>query len=316
MLNRPSGRAFGNGLAVLLLLALAAGLGACSSDGTPATAASASASSDGGAGSSSGSIVTPAAANADGLWWGKLSRDGEAVNSVSCLLTVTGEIACLLYEDDPAIVIAPDPVVGNYGVPPVPTGGASGTLQLADTSDLSGSGVLYAAPGAVLFDQSSTVAPFEITGGRVTALASTRENPYQRQLELTISSLGKVSTLRAESDHYYFLELNGGVQQDRITGVYVTFAIFDDPASLAIDADGAFVSQSASGCLLSGHIGIIHPAFNGYAVNVTVDNCADQTGAYAGLAFLNDFIWVNGTDNLRIVVFNDTGFLAGEARKY
>jgi len=75
-------------------------------------------------------------------------------------------------------------------------------------------------------------------------------------------------------------------------------------------------SQSASGCVLSGSIGIIDWPYNGYATSVTVDNCGGLNGEYSGLAFLEDFVYVNGTDDLLVAVFNDTNFISGKARKY
>jgi len=261
-------------------------------------------------------LNSPAPDNGAGIWAGSLSRQGTIVNTASCLITEAGEIACSLYEAEPSLVLASDDIVGVYGVPPTATGGAHGAVNLADISRLSGSGILYAAPGSVLSDGTSTTAPFTITDGYLTDIAGTEANPIQERLDLTISSLGEISTLEVYFDHYYFRERHGDFSTDWIEGVYATFAIFDNPASLSIDADGSLYSQSASGCVLSGHIGIIDWRYNGYAANLTMANCAGLAGEYTGLAFLNDFIYVNGTDNLRIAVFNDTSFIAGEARKY
>lgn len=307
-------------LGVLSVLALAATLEACSPDGGPSVTLSptqAQAPTPPTAPDPSPAwLSSPAPDNGAGIWGGSLSRRGTIVNTASCLITEGGEIACSLYEAVPSVVPTSDEIVGVYSVPPTAIGGAHGTVNLADISKLSGSGMLYAAPGSVLSNGTSTTAPFTITDGYLTDIPGTEANPIQKRLDLTISSLGEVSALQAYFDHYYFRERHGDFTTDWIEGVYATFALFDDPASLSIDADGSLYSQSASGCVMSGHIGIIDWPYNGYAVNLTMENCAGLAGEYTGLAFLNDFVWVNGTDNLRIAVFNDTSFIAGEARKY
>jgi len=303
--------------AVLAVLALAEMLEACSQGSTQIPASAGSAPVPGPAlAPRPASLNNPAPDNGAGIWLGKLSRRGEIVNTASCLIIEVGEIACVLYQDEPTIVLATDPVVGAYGIPQTATGGAHGNIDLADTSQLTGSGTLYAAPGSFLSDGMSTVAPFTITSGYLTDIAGTTDNPIQKRIDLTISSLGEVSALQAEFDHYYFRERHGDFSSDWIEGVYATFAIFDDPASLSIDADGSLFSQSSSGCVLSGDIGIIDWPYNGYAATVILETCAGLTGAYSGLAFLDDFSYVNGTDDLLIAVFNGTNFIAGKARKY
>jgi hypothetical protein len=307
--------------AILSVLGLVTTLGACSGDGwqVPANAVPASGADPDAAPAPAAApawLNSPAPDNGAGIWLGSLSRHDVVVNTASCLITEAGEIACVFYEAVPQVTLASDPIVGVYGIPPTATGGAHGTVRLADTSNMSGSGTLYAAPGDFLSDGNSTVAPFTITDGYLTDINGTSDDPNQKRLDLTISSLGEVSTLRATFDHYYYRERHGDINNDWIEGVYATFAIFNDPASLSIDADDSMFSQSAAGCVLSGRFDIIDSLYNAYAADLTMANCDGLTGDYTGLAFLNDFVYVNGTDNLLIAVFSETSFISGEARKY
>lgn len=301
--------------AVSFMLALDAMLVACSPNSSQ-IAASPGPAGDSDPAPKAASLNSSPPDNGAGIWLGKLSRQGVIVNTVSCLITDAGEIACVLYEPVPSVTPKADENGDPYGVPPTATGGAHGTVHFTDTPNPSGSGTLYAAPGSFLSDGSSTAAPFTIADVDLTGIPGTEVNPTQKRLDLTISSLGEVSMLEAYFDHYYYRERHGDFSTDWIEGVYATFSIFDDHASLSIDADGSLYSQTASGCVLSGHIGIIDWHYNGYAASLTMENCRGLSGAYTGLAFLNDFLYVNGTDNLLVAVFNDTTFIAGEARKY
>jgi len=247
-------------------------------------------------------LPTSNGATGSGHWWGTLSRDGQVVNGAMCLLVESGELACYLTTDDSRYFPSETNVVGAM----------HGTVTVSTGSQATGSGKIYATPGNAVADGTSSVADFTVTGGALTASNS--------QIELTISSLGVDSVFSGNFDHYY--RTYGNAFLWPADGVYGTFDIYGDPASLSIDAAGPMFLQSASGCLGAGTMINIDPGhvrgtggYNAYTVNLTVSDCTEFDGAYEGLATLLDFGWVNGTDNLLIAVFNDTNVIVGEAVK-
>jgi hypothetical protein len=180
-------------------------------------------------------------------------------------------------------------------------GAVHGTIRAIDPNEISGSGRLYAAPGKVLADGVSAVADFTITGGAL--------SDANRVLELTISSLGELTTLSLSAlDRYYY----GDSSLLGLSAVYPIFNVFGDPASLTIDADGALFSQAESGCVLSGLVAIIDPTLNLYAVDVAVSNCSTLNGKYEGLATVAEIPPDNAITRLKIAVFNDASFIAGD----
>jgi hypothetical protein len=226
-----------------------------------------------------------------------------------CLLVEAGGLACILTNtsdeaagDEAAGVLSDKDMVGAV----------HGTLKVSSTSQASGSGKIYATPGNVLTDGTSVVADFTITGGSL--------YDQNRLLEFTFISLGEESTFNGYYDHYYATTGGGFVWPP--DGVYTSFEIYGDPASLSIDPNGALFLQTASGCSGNGQMTNIDPGhvrntggYNAYTVDVTVSDCPGLNGAYEGLATLIDFAWVNGTDNLVIAVFNGTTAIVGEAVK-
>jgi hypothetical protein len=153
----------------------------------------------------------------------------------------------------------------------------------------------------VLADGASIVADFTITGGAL--------SDANRALELTFDSLGETATLSLKSlDRYYY----GDSSLLGLTAVYPIFSVFGDPASFSIDADGALFSQAASGCVISGKVAIINPSLNLYAVNVTASACSTLDGAYAGLATVAEIPPDNAITRLKLAVFNDANFIAGD----
>lgn len=240
-----------------------------------------------------------------GHWWGVLSRDGEVLHSAMCLLVEAGELACVLARDE-----APD--FSAYFSDEYMVGAVHGTLKVSSTSQASGSGKIYATPGNVLTDGAAVVADFTITGGSL--------YDENRLLEFTFNSLGVESTFNGFYDHYYATVGRAFVWP--ADGVYPSFDIYGDPASLSIDPNGALFLQTASGCSGNGLMTNIDPehirntpGYNAYTVSVIVSDCPVLNGAYEGLATLIDFAWVNGTDNLVIAVFNETTAIVVEAVK-
>jgi hypothetical protein len=227
-----------------------------------------------------------------------------------CLLLVeAGELACVLTNiSDEA---AGDEAAGLFSDQNM-VGAVHGTLKVSSTSQASGSGKIYATPGNVLTDGTSVVADFTITGGSLSEQNSL--------LEFTFTSLGVESTFNGFYDHYYATVGRAFVWP--ADGVYTSFDIYGDPASLSIDPGGALFLQTESGCSGNGQMTNIDPehirntpGYNAYTVDVTLSDCPGLNGAYDGLATLIDFAWVNGTDNLVIAVFNETTAIVGEAVK-
>ena len=284
-------------------LVLIAALGGCSGSGEPTDPPQ----PIGNAPPTGGSDPPLPTANGDtggGIWWGVLSRDGEVVNDAMCLLVEAGELACVLGK--------PSNEGGVFQPSENMVGAVHGNVHVSDRSQASGSGKTYATQGNVLTDGVSVVADFTVVGGTL------REQ--NSLLDLTFTSLGEEYTFSGFYDHYYATVGNAFVWP--ADGVYTSFDIYGDPASLTIDPDGALFLQSASGCSGNGQMTNIDPGhvrntpgFNAYTVDVTVSDCEGLNGAHSGLATLIDFAWVNGTDNLVIAVFTDTTAIVGEAVK-
>jgi hypothetical protein len=226
-----------------------------------------------------------------------------------CLLVEAGELACVLTSTSDEA--AGDEAAGLFSDQNT-VGAVHGTLKVSSTSQASGSGKIYATPGNVLTDGTSVVADFTITGGSL--------SEQNRLLEFTFTSLGVQSTFNGFYDHYYATVGRAFVWP--ADGVYTSFDIYGDPASLSIDPGGALFLQTESGCSGNGQMTNIDPehirntpGYNAYTVDVTLSDCPGLNGAYDGLATLIDFAWVNGTDNLVIAVFNETTAIVGEAVK-
>jgi hypothetical protein len=283
----------------VLALALIAALGGCSGDGNPSRTDPPDPPGpieNGNAPpppSSEPPLPTSNPATGGGIWWGILSRGGEVVHSAMCLLVEAGELACVLFDtSDEGEGLLPEESM---------LGAVHGTLKVSSTRQASGSGKIYATPGNVLTDGTSVVADFTITGGSLS-----REN---RRLEFTLSSLGEESTFSGDFDHIdYVVPVDSAPD-----GVYTSFEIYGDPASLSIDPNGALFLQTASGCSGNGQIVLNTPGYNAYMVDVTVNDCPGLDGAYEGLAALFEVDSANGSDVLAISVFNETTAIVGVA---
>jgi hypothetical protein len=180
-------------------------------------------------------------------------------------------------------------------------GALHGQVRVVDSDEIGGSGKLYAAPGKVLTDGVSTVADFSIKAGLLSNL--------NRELSLTIESLGEETTLSLTGwDRYYFADsaLEG------LSAVYPIFNAFGDSAVVSIDANGAFFSQAASGCVIGGQVTLVDPTVNVYAANLAASNCSKLNGAYEGLATIVEIPFDNAITRLKLAVFNDATFIAGD----
>ena len=154
---------------------------------------------------------------------------------------------------------------------------AQGTMQVANTNQVSGSGMLYAEPGLVLAD-GKTVANLTISGGTVSEGST---------LNLTVEAAGTTSTVSTMFDPIY----NRGSALATVAGVY-DLIIFDDLSSFEIDATGAIFGQSSAGCVLSGEVTPKNATFNEYDVALGVmdiGSCGVPDGMYVGLGLTLDF---------------------------
>ena len=179
-----------------------------------------------------------------------------ATDDIDCLVADNLEFVCILSDTGTGDVLA---TVG-------------GTVLVANNTEVSGSGTLYAVPGSVLAD-GNTFANVTISAGTVSE-ANT--------LDLTVDAAGTTSTIATTYDVIYERASN----LSTIEAVYTTFDIFGDPSSFSIDAAGVISGQSNAGCMLAGQVTIIDAAFNAYDVSVDVTNiasCAVSDGTYDGL---------------------------------
>jgi hypothetical protein len=214
------------------------------------------------------------------------------------LVAEAGEFFCLL--DDRTSDVRR--FLGPYEVTSFTLLGAlHGQIRVVDSEEIDGSGKRYAAPGKVLRDGVSTVADFSITAGLLSDL--------NRALELTIESLGEATTLSLTGWDRYYL---GDSALTGVSAVYPIFDIFGDPATVSIDANGALLSQAASGCVLSGQIAIIDRTVNVYSASLVASSCSTLNGAYKGLVTVAEIPPDNAITRLKIAVFNDARFIAGD----
>ncbi len=183
----------------------------------------------------------------------------------------TDDLVCLVADNREFMCILSD-VVGNL------LASAQGTMQVANTNQVSGSGILYAVPGLVLAD-GKTVANLTISGGTVSEGST---------LNLTVEAAGTTSTVSTMFDPIY----NRGSALATVAGVYDLF-IFDDLSSFEIDATGAIFGQSSAGCVLSGEVTPKNATFNEYDVALGVmdiGSCGVPDGMYVGLGLTLDFV--------------------------
>jgi hypothetical protein len=185
-------------------------------------------------------------------------------DGIDCVVAISLEVACVLTDT------ATDEVIGA----------AQAAIQVTNNNQVSGTGVLYAAPGFVLTD-GSVVTALTITGGTFIE---------RDTLNLTVDAAGVTSTVSTLYDAIY----ERGSSLDTVGGVYSSFDIFGDPSSFAIDANGAISAQSNSGCIANGQVTIIDGLFNAYDVDLDVSGCAGLDGSYDGLGITQDS---NATDD-------------------
>jgi hypothetical protein len=177
----------------------------------------------------------------------------------------TDDIICLVADNREFMCILSD-TVGNL------LASAQGTMQVANTNQVSGSGMLYAVPGLVLAD-GKTVANLTISGGTVSE---------GNTLNLTVEAAGTTSIVSTTFDPIY----NRGSAVATVAGMY-NLDIFGDLAVVTIDATtGAINGSSSAGCVLSGDITPKNATFNEYDVALGVTNilnCGVPDGMYVGL---------------------------------
>jgi hypothetical protein len=65
-----------------------------------------------------------------------------------------------------------------------------------------------------------------------------------------------------------------------------------------------------------GNVTVVDPQLNGYWLRMAVSGCPSLDGEYEGIAFMLDFSWVNGYDQLLLVGFDGPHFIWGEAAKH
>ena len=69
-----------------------------------------------------------------------------------------------------------------------------------------------------------------------------------------------------------------------VSGTYTGFDEFNVPiSSFVVDAAGNINGSDSFGCIYSGRIQIIDPAYNVYRINVNAENCGQLNGSYSGL---------------------------------
>ena len=181
-----------------------------------------------------------------------------STEAVECVVAANFELACVLTDTSSDEVRA----------------AVQAVLQVTNISQVSGSGVLYAAPDFVLSD-GSVASALTITGGTFSETNA---------LDFTVDAAGVTTTVATTYDPIY----ERGSSLATVADVYTTFDIFGDPSSFSVDANGVITAQSNSGCIVNGQIAIIDGLFNAYDVSLEVSGCAGLDGSYDGLGITQD----------------------------
>jgi len=207
----------------------------------------------------------------------------ETSNEIRCVIAETGEIACTLR----------DPVLG------VTEGGVNGTLTVANSDEVSGSGLVYARLGQTLSD-GSTIANMTVLSGTVVEDTS---------LDLVVDAAGQTSTVSMSYDADY----DRASSLATVEAVYTTFTVFGNDSSLDIDAAGVMFGNVQNGCVLTGQVSIIDAAFNAYDVELDISNCGARNGISSGLGLTRDINAID--DRLIFRVFSNRVMIIGVATK-
>ncbi len=205
----------------------------------------------------------------------------------------TDEFACLVADNLEFVCIFSDPITDAL------VASAQGTVQVANTNVVSGSGMLYAVPGSVLAD-GKTVANLTISAGAVSEADT---------LDLTVEAAGTTTLAATTYDGTY----ERGSDLATIEAVYTTFDIFGDTSSFVIDTNGFITGNSAAGCVLDGQVTIIDATFNAYDVTLDVASCGGLDGMYDGLGSSQDNAAMD--DVFVFAVFTAQTTLVGVAEK-
>jgi len=177
-------------------------------------------------------------------------------------------------------------------------GGVLGSVTATGTV-VGGSGTMYAANG-YSFANGSTVAPFTISGGTVTARSS---------IAFTASAAGQSYAISASYDPLY----DRGASLANVAAVYRGTLIAGVAASFSINATGMLFAQATNGCVANGQVSVIDSRYNGYNVTVTISSCVGLNGTYSGLGVTLD---ADGANNMFLFgVFNATGGFVGSPSK-
>ena len=235
---------------------------------------------------------------------GEIVIDGLTYGGFPSVAAATDNIDCLFAPDNEFVCVVTDSVTDEL------TAGAHGTVSVAG-DQVTGTGNIYAVPGATLADDSTTSAII-ISAGTVVEGTS---------LVLTADTAGTSIELTMAFDDVY----NRASDLATVEASYMDFALLGDPANDAstfdVDPAGAISGTSALGCVLSGQVTVIDATINAYDIAVTVDAqgvCTTGAGIYDGLGFIGDSddLVPDTNDQLSFATFlQGTGMVVGTPTK-
>lgn len=241
----------------------------------------------GGGGGGGSTVAPPKPQSAAGLWQGTYSENGTVIDDLRCLIADSGQLACLLFDQDGT-----------------PSAGADGDVTI-DIATVNGSGAAFAVPGNILPD-GTTVGSLTITDGTVKT---------QTSLTMSIDIGGSSGSVSASYDPAYARASDLAT----VAGTYTQFTFIDEPSSFSVDTNGVLFFQSQSGCTGNGQVSIMDSTVNIYSVSLTLANCNAMDGDYSGLGYMTD---VNGTNDgfsfgafNTVNIFNSAGAIVGTAIK-
>lgn len=189
--------------------------------------------------------------------------------------SLVGDISCLIAENDAVTCFV----------------SRSGSSQ----SDIISGGVTVAVAQITATGDS-----FGLGGGGFSLSGTINERSL---LDLS-GDIGAYSGLTVSATYDSLYEADSSLAT--LEGVYSRASIGDDPASFSIDANGVLFSQALSGCVQNGQVSLIDTRYNAYAVAISVGNCGEANGDYAGLA-----TYESASGTFKFIAANSTGAISG-----
>ena len=179
------------------------------------------------------------------------------------------------------------------------TAGTSAVAQYAGTISMS---------GATLLGEATAYAPYGyifLNGSQVGPMAFSATVNQRVSMNGIYSGVGDNGTISLTYDARY-------ERPSSLAAIQGAWRMSDAALGVVqyvISSTGTLTGTAGTGCLITGSVSLINPAYNAYQLNVTLSNCGVGNGTYSGLATLADTAVQN--DSMISGVSNATGSIVG-----